>query len=264
LSFRLFHVDAFTQFPFSGNPASVCVLPSPADETWMQRVASEINLSETAFICKKDSGSYFLRWFAPKGEVDLCGHATLASAHVLWNEGLHPYEQKIRFVTNSGIISCKTSENWIQMKFPVIEFEEKDLPKGIVDSIGIVPKFCAKTSLNDFLLEVESEDVLKDLNPNFQKLQELECRGLIVTASSGDNDFDFLSRFFAPSIGIDEDPVTGSSHCSLGTFWSDKLSKKILIGKQISEREGIIKVCIEQNNIILSGQAVTLIRSELF
>ena len=151
MSFRLFHVDAFTQFPFSGNPASVCVLPSPADETWMQRVASEINLSETAFICKKDSGSYFLRWFAPKGEVDLCGHATLASAHVLWNEGLHPYEQKIRFVTNSGMISCEVSENWIQMKFPVIEFEEEDLPKGIVDSIGIVPKFCAKTSLNDFL-----------------------------------------------------------------------------------------------------------------
>tara|TARA_A100001037_G_scaffold305717_1_gene347000 strand:+ start:8118 stop:8912 length:795 start_codon:yes stop_codon:yes gene_type:complete len=264
LSFRLFHVDAFTQFPFSGNPAAVCILPSSADETWMQRVASEINLSETAFINKKDSESYFLRWFAPKGEVELCGHATLASAHVLWDEGLHPYDQRIKFITKIGKISCKAVQNWIQMRFPIIEFEEESLPKEIADYIGTIPKFCAKTSLNDFLLEVESEDVLKALQPNFQKLQELECRGVIVTASSDENDFDFVSRFFAPSIGIDEDPVTGSSHCSLGTFWSEKFSKKILIGKQISEREGIIKVSVEQDNIILSGQAVTLVRSELF
>ena len=264
MSFRLFHVDAFTQFPFSGNPAAVCILPSPADETWMQRVASEINLSETAFIVKKDSGSYFIRWYAPKGAVDLCGHATLASAHILWNEGLHPIDQEIEFVTNSGKIICETSENWIMMKFPIIEYKEEKIPLGMIDSIGIEPKFFGKTSLNDFLLEVESEDILKDLNPDFQKIQNFSCRGVIVTASASSDDCDFVSRFFAPSIGIDEDPATGSSHCSLGVFWSEKLSKKKLIGKQISKRGGIIRINIHQDNITLSGQAVTLVRAELF
>lgn len=264
MSFRLFHIDTFTQFPFSGNPAAVCILPSPADETWMGRVAAEINLSETAFLGKKDDGSYFLRWFAPKGEVDLCGHATLASAHVLWDEGFHPIGEEIQFITNSAHIICKRTENWICMSFPIIEYEKEELPTGIVESLGIEPKFCAKTSLNDFLLEAESEVVVEKLKPDFRKLQELPCRGVIVTAPAIDKDFDFVSRFFAPSIGIDEDPVTGSSHCSLGTFWSKKLSKKMLIGKQISKRGGIIKISLEKDNITLSGQAVTLIRSELF
>ncbi|MED5578516.1 MAG: PhzF family phenazine biosynthesis protein [Nitrospinota bacterium] len=264
MSFKLFHVDAFTQFPFSGNPAAVCILPSPADETWMGRVAAEINLSETAFVGKRDDGFYFLRWFAPKGEVDLCGHATLASAYVLWDEGFHPIDQDIQFLTNSGNIICKRSDNWIQMNFPIIEYKEEDLPVGMIDSLGIKPKFCAKTSLNDYLLEADSEFVLEKLSPNFRKLQEFPCRGVIVTAPANGNDFDFVSRFFAPSIGIEEDHVTGSSHCSLGTFWSEKLSKKKLIAKQISERGGIIKISLGKDKITLSGQAVTLMRCELF
>src|SRR5579872_2911086 len=223
MALRIVQVDAFTAKPFAGNPAAVCVLPSERDALWMQNVAREMNLSETAFLVRNGDG-FNLRWFTPSVEVDLCGHATLASAHALWEDGhLKPREQA-RFQTKSGLLTADKRGDWIELDFPVKPEERAEAPPGLVEALGATPKYIGRNKF-DYIVEVDSETVLRNLKPNFTSLRELMVRGVIVTARAESGGFDFVSRFFAPGSGIDEDPVTGSAHCCLAPFWATRLGK---------------------------------------
>ncbi len=254
-------VDAFTNRPFAGNPAAVCVLPAPRDDAWMQKVAVEMNLSETAFLVR-EGDRFHLRWFTPALEVALCGHATLASAHALWECGhLKPGEQA-RFRTLSGILTADQRGEWIEMDFPVKADEPADAPPHLSEALGAKLKYVGKNNL-DYIAEVESEAVLRGLKPNHSLLSELGVRGVIVTARSETRDFDFVSRFFAPGSGINEDPVTGSAHCCLGPFWAKRLGKTEFLAYQASVRGGVVRVRLNGDRVILGGQAVTVLRGEL-
>jgi PhzF family phenazine biosynthesis protein len=254
-------VDAFTDKPFAGNPAAVCVLSAPADERWMQNVASEMNLSETAFLHPENDG-YRLRWFTPSIEVDLCGHATVASAHVLWEANHLRPEQQARFYTRSGLLTAQRDGNWIQLDFPATPAERVEAPVGLLEALAVKPTFAGKTRF-DYLLEVESEKVLKNLKPNFQRLLELGVRGVIVTTRASAGPYDFVSRFFAPGAGINEDPVTGSAHCSLGPYWKGRLGKDDFLAYQASARGGVLKVGVRDSRVLLGGQARTVLHGEL-
>ncbi len=261
MSFPLFQVDAFTDTPFSGNPAAVCLLPSPVDARWMQRVAGEMNLSETAFVAKGDDG-YSLRWFTPVSEVDLCGHATLASAHVLWEEGrLGPDETAI-FHTKSGVLTCERKEEWIEMNFPALPDSPAPPPEALAESLGFTPRYAGKNEC-DYLLEADSEATLRGLTPDFRLLGTVPVRGCMVTARADAPAYDFVSRFFAPAYGVDEDPVTGSAHCCLGPFWARRLRKEELTGYQASARGGVVRVRILGARVVLGGKAVTVMRGDL-
>lgn len=254
-------VDAFTNKPFAGNPAAVCVLPAPRGEAWMQNVAREMNLSETAFLVREGDG-FHLRWFTPVIEVALCGHATLASAHVLWECGyLKPGEQA-RFNTRSGLLTADQRGEWIEMDFPVKAEEPADAPSGLGEALGAELKYVGRNQF-DYIAEVESEVVLRGLRPNFSLLSEISVRGVIVTARCQTGDFDFVSRFFAPASGVNEDPVTGSAHCCLAPYWAKRLGKTELVGYQASPRGGVVRVRLEGDRVILAGQAVTVVRGEL-
>ncbi len=254
-------VDAFTNKPFAGNPAAVCVLPAPRGEAWMQNVAREMNLSETAFLVREDDG-FHLRWFTPAIEVALCGHATLASAHVLWECGyLKPGEQA-RFNTRSGLLTADQRGEWIEMDFPVKAEEPADAPSGLGEALGAELKYVGRNQF-DYIAEVESEVVLRGLRPNFSLLSEISVRGVIVTARCQTGDFDFVSRFFAPASGVNEDPVTGSAHCCLAPYWAKRLGKTELVAYQASPRGGVVRVRLEGDRVILAGQAVTVVRGEL-
>jgi len=253
--------DAFTDKPFAGNPAAVCVLPTPRDEAWMQNVASEMNLSETAFLVR-EGGGFHLRWFTPTIEVALCGHATLASAHVLWECGhLKPGEQA-RFRTLSGLLTADQRGDWIEMDFPVKADEPADAPPRLSEALGAALKYVGKNQF-DYIAEVESEAVLRGLKPNFSLLSEVGIRGVIVTARAETAGFDFVSRFFAPGAGVNEDPVTGSAHCCLAPFWAKRLGKAEFLAYQASARGGVVRVRLEGDRVILGGQAVTVLRGEL-
>ena len=253
--------DAFTDKPFAGNPAAVCVLPTPRDEAWMQNVASEMNLSETAFLVR-EGGGFHLRWFTPTIEVALCGHATLASAHVLWECGhLKPGEQA-RFRTLSGLLTADQRGDWIEMDFPVKADEPADAPPRLGEALGAALKYVGKNQF-DYIAEVESEAVLRGLKPNFSLLSEVGIRGVIVTARAETAGFDFVSRFFAPGAGVNEDPVTGSAHCCLAPFWAKRLGKTEFLAYQASARGGVVRVRLEGDRVILGGQAVTVLRGEL-
>ncbi|HEX5726747.1 MAG TPA: PhzF family phenazine biosynthesis protein, partial [Longimicrobiaceae bacterium] len=215
-------VDAFTDRPFAGNPAGVCVLDAPADERWMQAVAAEMNVSETAFL-HPEEGGWRLRWFAPQVEIDLCGHATLASAHVLWQEGRLGAGEEARFHTRSGVLTCRRREDgWIEMDFPATPPQPDPGPPGLGEALGAAPVQVGKSRF-DYLVEVGSEAEVRALAPDLAALRALRTRGVIVTARAETDGFDFVSRFFAPGVGIDEDPVTGSAHCTLAPYWADKL-----------------------------------------
>lgn len=257
---RCFQVDAFTDRPFAGNPAAVCLLEQEADAAWMQALAAEMNLSETAFVRRQDDG-FGLRWFTPKVEVDLCGHATLASAHILWTEGIAD-TQAIRFHTRSGVLTCTQAQSRIELDFPASISQAVEPPAGLLDALGLKSAFVAKSRF-DYLVLVDQEAVLRSLAPDFRKLVELKTRGIIVTARSDDPRFDFVSRFFAPAAGIHEDPVTGSAHCCLGPFWAERLTKTDLTGFQASSRGGIVHVRVAGDRVILGGQAVTIWRGAL-
>lgn len=218
---KIFQVDAFTDKPFTGNPAAVCILPEPGDEIWMQNVAREMNLSETAFLCKQEDG-FNLRWFTPAVEVDLCGHATLASAHILFEMGLLSPKEQARFHTRSGLLTAERKGDEIEMSFPATPEEPVDAPPGLGDALGVVPKYIGKSQF-DYLVEVDSEEIVRHLSPDFALLKAFQIRGFIVTSPTTSSGYDFVSRFFAPGAGIDEDPVTGSAHCCLGPFWSKRL-----------------------------------------
>jgi PhzF family phenazine biosynthesis protein len=256
----LFHVDAFTDRPFAGNPAAVCLLSSwPADH-WLQAVAGEMNLSETAFLVP--GSDYFqLRWFTPTVEVDLCGHATLASAHVLWNEQKSPGTE-IRFSTRSGILRALRHKDTIELDFPITPEEPAEAPTGLAEALGIAPRYVGQSRF-DYLMEVESEAILRRMSPDYQRLAAIPVRGVIVTSRSADPQFDFVSRFFAPASGINEDPVTGSAHCCLGTFWQKRLGKNEFLAYQASARGGVVRVRLVKDRAILGGKAVTAARGEL-
>ncbi len=254
-------VDAFTNKAFAGNPAAVCVLPAARDEAWMQNVAREMNLSETAFLVRQGDG-FHLRWFTPAIEVALCGHATLASAHVLWECGhLKPGEQA-RFHTLSGLLTADQQGEWIEMDFPVKPEEPAAAPPRMSEALGAEPKYVGRNKF-DYIAELESEAVLRSLKPNFSLLSELPVRGVIVTARSETASFDFVSRFFAPGSGVNEDPVTGSAHCCLAPYWAKQLGKTEFLAYQASPRGGVVRVRLNGDRVLLGGQAVTVLRGEL-
>ena len=255
-------VDAFTNKPFTGNPAAVCVLPVAADAAWMQRVAREMNLSETAFLVRRSNGEFDLRWFTPAVEVDLCGHATLASAHVLWEEGHLPADAPAVFHTRSGRLSATRRADWIEMDFPAEPAEPVSAPTGLADALGAEPEWVGRNRF-DYLVEVDAQATVARLAPDFAALKKLETRGIIVTARADAEEVDFVSRFFAPGTGVDEDPVTGSAHCCLGPFWQQRLGRDAFTARQVSERGGLVKVVVRGDRVLLLGQAVTVLRGEL-
>lgn len=261
MGLSIIQVDAFTNKPFAGNPAAVCILREPQDESWMQNVASEMNLSETAFLTRQADG-FNLRWFTPAIEVDLCGHATLASAHVLWETNhLEPGEQA-RFYTRSGLLTADRKGDWIEMNFPVKMEDAATAPAGLLESLGVDASYVGKNQF-DYLIEVASETVVRSITPNFSLLGEAPARGVIVTSRADTPGFDFVSRFFAPQVGVNEDPVTGSAHCCLAPYWSRKLGRAELVGYQASPRGGVVRVRMDGDRVYLGGQAVIVLRGEL-
>lgn len=258
---KITQVDAFTDRPFAGNPAAVCVLPKAAEETWMQNVAREMNLSETAFLYPQDN-SYQLRWFTPTVEVDLCGHATLAAAHVLWEESHLPAGQVARFQTKSGILTAERIGEWIELNFPAVHDEPVSPPEGLAQALGASLQYVGKNRM-DYLVQVDSEQTVRNLQPDHGLLRKLSVRGVIVTSRSASAQFDFVSRFFAPGAGIDEDPVTGSAHCCLGPYWQRHLGKSEFLAYQASARGGQVRVRVAGDRVLLGGQAVTVLRGEL-
>jgi PhzF family phenazine biosynthesis protein len=258
------HVDAFTDTPFSGNPAAVCVLTAPREAGWMQDVAREMNLSETAFLAARSNGEagYDLRWFTPAQEVDLCGHATLASAHVLWETGALASSATARFYTRSGLLTAVRHGEVIELDFPATPDEPIDAPAGLADAMGVTPAYVGKTPF-DFLFELADEAAVRRVQPDFARLRTFAARGVVVTSRSADPAFDFVSRYFAPAFGIDEDPVTGSTHCALAPFWSRRLQKQTFAARQISRRGGALRVTLDGDRVRLGGQAVTVLRGEL-
>ena len=266
----IIQVDAFTSQPFAGNSAAVCVLLTPQKPQWMQNVAHEMNLSETAFLVRQADG-FDLRWFTPTTEVDLCGHATLASAHVLWSEGYLAPDAEARFQTRSGLLTANlltanshsqsSKENWIELNFPAISTVAVPVPADLSAALGVSVHQVYEGSVG-LVVEVDSETTVRNIQPNFELLKTIPCSGVIVT-SRMDSEFDFVSRYFAPNFGINEDPVTGSAHCCLATFWRDRLQKTEFLAYQASARGGVVKVRYEGNRVFLGGQAITVLRGEL-
>jgi predicted PhzF superfamily epimerase YddE/YHI9 len=264
---RIVQVDAFTDRPFSGNPAAVCVMSQAADPAWMQDVAREMNLSETAFLVPAPAkGEYDLRWFTPTTEVELCGHATLASAHVLWEDG-HNADDHVRFHTRSGELGASRDDPWIELDFPSRPPIEADVPGEILEIVGGEPVFTARGNvgggMSGYFLVYASEDEVRTLEPDFTRLGRLEDGYVIVTAPAAMEGYDFVSRFFATPAGINEDPVTGSAHCTLGPWWASKLGKDELLGFQCSARGGTVRVRPDGDRVRLGGRAVTVMRGEL-
>ena len=261
MGLTLFQVDAFTDTPFAGNPAAVCVLPETRDVRWMQSVAQEMNLSETAFLLRQADG-FNLRWFTPAIEVDLCGHATLASAHVLWEAGYLKPEEQARFSTRSGLLTAMRRGDWIELDFPAEPEASATAPPSLAKALGVTPKYVGRNRF-DYLVEVESEDTVRNLKPDFNLLGEIPSRGFIVTSRAISSGYDFVSRFFAPGAGINEDPVTGSAHCCLGPHWSRPLGKTEFLAYQASARGGVVRVRLSGDRVHLGGKAVTVLRGEL-
>jgi len=247
----IFQIDAFTDRPFRGNPAAVCILTRHHDDAWMQDLAREMNLSETAFLERKENG-YNLRWFTPTVEVDLCGHATLASAHALWEGGCADTKKQIHFYTRSGLLTVKRNDGWMEMDFPA------DLSKAL----GVGSQYVGKNRF-DYIVEIDSEETLRRINPDFVLLKTIPMRGVIVTSPSISREYDFVSRFFAPQVGVNEDPVTGSAHCCLAPYWAARLGRNEMVGYQASSRGGFVRVRVDKDRVYLGGQAVTILRGNL-
>jgi PhzF family phenazine biosynthesis protein len=261
MALRIVQVDAFTSTRFHGNPAAVCVLPGPAEETWMQAVAAEMNLSETAFL-HREPGGFRLRWFTPTVEVDLCGHATLASAHVLWEDGHLPRGERARFISKSGPLTADAQGDLIELDFPAGATSPAEAPADLVAGLGVELLFVGVTPF-DYLVEVASEQVVRALRPDMSALARIDTRGIIVTARATTAEYDFVSRFFGPRAGVPEDPVTGSAHCALGPYWKSRLAKDAFFAHQASLRGGDVRVVVNGDRVKLGGQAVTVLRGEL-
>lgn len=285
MGLKIWQVDSFAREPFRGNPAGVCILTEPREDAWMQAVAREMNLSETAFLSRREDG-FGLRWFTPAVEVELCGHATLASAHILWETGALPPEAAARFHTKSGLLTAARRGEEIELDFPATPDEPAEPPPGLAEALGTNLKYVGR-SRHDYLVEVKSEAIVRGLRPDHARLRTLPVRGVIVTSAAAGaaqtagaggrsrvaanstspdapaTDCDFVSRFFAPGAGIDEDPVTGSAHCCLAPFWSRRFGRTELVGWQVSARGGIVRVRVEGPRVRLGGRAITVLRGEL-
>ena len=261
MSLRIIQVDAFTDRPFAGNPAAVCLLPKPAEPAWMLDVAREMNLAETAFLVRRGN-DFDLRWFTPAVEIDLCGHATLASAHVLWEDGQLKPSAQARFHTKSGLLTADARGDWIELDFPATPAPPAPTPPGLVEALGTTARFVGRSRF-DYLVEVDDEFTVRRLDPDLSAIGRLDARGVIVTSKANGNGYDFVSRFFAPQAGVPEDPVTGSAHCALAPYWTAKLGKPELTGFQASARGGIVRVRVAGDRVRLGGQAVTVLRCEL-
>jgi len=261
MGLTIFQVDAFTDQPFGGNPAGVCYLPEPRDEAWMQKVAREMNLSETAFL-RKDEDGFSLRWFTPKVEVDLCGHATLASAHVLWENGFLDPKQQARFHTRSGLLTADREGGLIELDFPSLPPRAAAMPRSLPKALGARPRSLGKNRF-DYIAEFDSEGTVRGLKPDFTLLASIPIRGFIVTGPAEREPYDFICRFFAPRVGINEDPVTGSAFCCLGPFWRRRLGKSRLLAYQASARGGEVRVAVSDKRVRIGGKAVTVLRCEL-
>jgi PhzF family phenazine biosynthesis protein len=227
----------------------------------MQKVAREMNLSETAFLRERPDG-FGLRWFTPAVEVDLCGHATLAAAHVLWETGRLGPDAPARFHTRSGLLTAIRRGDWIELDFPSKPDEPAEAPPGLIEALGAAPRYVGRNRF-DYLVELEGEDAVRNLRPDFTRLGAVAARGIIVTSLSATPDRDFVSRFFAPASGVNEDPVTGSAHCALAPFWSRRLKRDKFVAHQISQRGGVLKVQLDGARVRLGGQAVTVLRGDL-
>lgn len=259
---RLFQVDAFADRPFAGNPAAVVLLDVPASEQWMQNVAAEMNLAETAFLVPRGDRGYDLRWFTPVAEVDLCGHATLAAAHVLWTEGFLDPEMPASFETASGRLIARLAGDQIVMDFPAEPANPTPITDGLAEALGARAVFSAANRFDAFV-ELENEAAVRSLDPDLHAIAKLRWRGVIVTAKAEDRPYDFVSRFFAPRLGIPEDPVTGSAHCSLGPYWAERLGRRALQGYQASSRGGLVGVEMTDDRVLLKGKAITVFTGEL-
>ena len=255
----IFQIDAFTNELFKGNPAAVIPLEEWLNDATMQSIALENNLSETAFFVPTQAG-FEIRWFTPVTEVNLCGHATLATAHVIFNEADYP-KTTIEFGSKSGKLIVKKLDDYLQLNFPADDIAQIDAPSSIIESIGKNPIACYKGK-NDFLFLFNSEKDILDINPKFHLLADSGERGIIVTAPG--SDVDFVSRFFAPQVGINEDPVTGSAHTTLAPFWSSKLRKTKLTAKQLSQRGGELTCTLKGDRVLITGKAKTYLRGEIF
>ena len=243
-------VDAFADTLFSGNPAAVCLLEGPRDAAWMQSVAGQMNLSETAFLRRRSDGAFDLRWFTPAVEVDLCGHATLAAAHALWEQGVCVPPGELRFHTRSGLLTARRCDNWIQLDFPADPARPVAPPHGLFEALGAEPRYLGRGRF-DYLVELESEAVVRGLRPDLHRLRAVDTRG-----------FDFVSRFFAPASGVDQDPVTGSAHCCLGPYWRRQMDRDEFTAYQASSRGGVVRVRVGGDRVLLLGRAVTVFRAE--
>ena len=262
MSIPILIVDAFAERPFEGNPAAVCVMSAPAEAAWMQSLAAEMNLSETAFLVPRGE-AWWLRWFTPTVEVELCGHATLASAHALWESSRLSPEAPALFDTRSGRLSCRRRGDWIEMDFPAAPPRPEPAPEDAIVALGAAPPLWTGRTRFDLFLELDSERAVRELAPDFRALRGQPVRGVLVTARGDGRPYDFISRFFAPGSGIDEDPVTGSAHCALAPYWSEKLGKTDLLGFQASARGGEVRVRPAGERVLLAGKAVTVLQGEV-
>lgn len=258
---KCWQVDAFTDRPFAGNPAAVCWLEEEADPQWMQSVAAEMNLSETAFV-RRHGEEFGLRWFTPTVEVDLCGHATLATAHALWFAGIASREKPLHFHTRSGVHTCTRDGDFIDLDFPSTPATEKVAAEPVATALGVQTVSVGKSKYY-MLVVVESADVVRSVKPDFAKIGVLPTKGVIVTAPADDPKYDFVSRFFAPALGVNEDPVCGSAHCCLTPYWAERLGKNQMMAYQCSARGGVLRLRLKEDRVILGGQAVTVWQGEL-
>jgi PhzF family phenazine biosynthesis protein len=259
----LLHIDAFTSHAFRGNPAAVCLLAEEREEEWMQRVAAEMNLSETAFLLPRENG-FQLRWFTPTTEVDLCGHATLASAHMLWEEELWSHDEQIPFHTKSGLLTAQLDGDVIELDFPATREQQTEPAEGLLEALGVSEPVHVGRNKFDYFVEVASEDAVRGLQPDHAQLRKIAARGVIVTSRAASTTAaDFVSRFFAPGSGVDEDPVTGSAHACLAPYWATRLGKQEMTGFQASPRGGYVRVRVQGDRVRLGGKAVTILRGML-
>ena len=258
---ELWIVDAFADAPFSGNPAAVCMLPGHRPDSWHQALATEMNQAETAFLSRKE-GDWGLRWFTPQVEVDLCGHATLASAHFLWESGRLQRTTTARFHTRSGILTAESDGAWIVLDFPKTAPSPAPLPPGIAEALGCKPVWTGRTPF-DLFVRLDDAETVRKLAPDLVKLASADVRGIIVTAKGDGRGADFVSRFFAPRVGVPEDPVTGSAHCALSPYWAEELGRAVLTGHQASARGGTVRVETKGERVLLGGKARTVVRGEL-
>ncbi len=257
----LFQVNAFSDQAFNGNPAAVCLLDTAKPDSWMQSVAAQMNLSETAFLTPLGN-AFSLRWFTPLKEVDMCGHATLASAHILWQQGIADKQDTIHFDTLSGELTATLQNDCIELDFPRLSLKPIETPRELIEILGITPTFSAMFG-EKHLFEIEDQQQLEQLTPDFSALKSIPARGVSITCKSRDSKYDFVSRYFAPWVGINEDPANGSSHCALTPYWANHFGKNELTAYQASERGGELTLRLAGDRVKISGKAITVLKAEL-